>query len=239
VSVQLAGGDIALGAIGTVTYVDAGTGTVERFTTADGLAGDDVRSLAWDSSRGILWAGTTDGISEIHPTSGTGPGFGGDTYVYPNPIVASSTSLRLGGITGEVDGEILAVVLGGSLNGTTTEQFNQAIQDHLGHGRTKIIIDCRNVFSISSIGIASLVSLQARLRRKTCVARSPRRSTGTGWLRSPEERRRHPWSLSECPAATKRITAPLTTWTRPSRCWRQRERRWWKGRRGRYGRRGG
>jgi len=65
-----------------------------------------------------------------------------------------------------LDGEILAVVLGGSLNGTTTEQFNQAIQDHLGRGRTKIIIDCRNVLSISSIGIASLVALQARLRRK-------------------------------------------------------------------------
>jgi anti-sigma B factor antagonist len=65
-----------------------------------------------------------------------------------------------------LDGEILAVVLGGSLNGTTTEQFNQAIQDHLGHGRTKIIIDCRNVLSISSIGIASLVALQSRLRRK-------------------------------------------------------------------------
>src|SRR5262245_27695051 len=65
-----------------------------------------------------------------------------------------------------VDGEILAVVLGGSLNGTTTDQFNQAVQDHLGHGRTKIIIDCRNVHSISSIGMASLVALQARLRMK-------------------------------------------------------------------------
>jgi anti-anti-sigma factor len=64
-----------------------------------------------------------------------------------------------------LDGEILAVILGGSLDGTTTEQFNEAIKDHLGNGRTKIIIDCRNVQSISSFGIASLVSLQARLRR--------------------------------------------------------------------------
>jgi len=65
-----------------------------------------------------------------------------------------------------LDDEILAVVLGGSLDGTTTEQFNKAIQDHLGQGRTKIIIDCRNVHSISSFGIASLVGLQTRLRRQ-------------------------------------------------------------------------
>lgn len=65
-----------------------------------------------------------------------------------------------------LDGEILAVLLVGSLDGTTTEQFSQAIQDHLGCGRTKIIIDCRGVRSISSFGIASLVALQARLRIK-------------------------------------------------------------------------
>jgi anti-sigma B factor antagonist len=65
-----------------------------------------------------------------------------------------------------LDGEILVVELGGSLNSTTTDQFNQAIQNHLDQGRTKIIIDCRNVYSISSIGIGSLVALQTRLRRK-------------------------------------------------------------------------
>jgi hypothetical protein len=86
--------------------VDAGTGAVEKFGAADGLAGDDVRSLAWDSARGILWAGTTDGISEIFPASGTGPSFGSGTYVYPNPVAAGSTVLRLGGITGEVQGEV-------------------------------------------------------------------------------------------------------------------------------------
>lgn len=65
-----------------------------------------------------------------------------------------------------LDGEILAVVLGGSLNSTTTDQFNQAIQNHLDQGRTKIIIDCRHVDYISSLGIGSLVALQARLRKK-------------------------------------------------------------------------
>jgi anti-sigma B factor antagonist len=65
-----------------------------------------------------------------------------------------------------LDGEILAVVLDGSLNTTTTDQFNQAIQNHLDQGRTKIIIDCRKVEYVSSLGIGSLVALQARLRKK-------------------------------------------------------------------------
>ena len=65
-----------------------------------------------------------------------------------------------------VDGDILAIVLDGSLNTTTTEQFNQAIQNHLDQGRTKIIIDCHRVEYISSIGLGSLVALQARLRKK-------------------------------------------------------------------------
>ena len=65
-----------------------------------------------------------------------------------------------------VGGDILGIVLEGSLNATTTEEFNQAIQNHLDQGRSKIIIDCRRVEYISSIGLGSLVALQARLRKK-------------------------------------------------------------------------
>jgi anti-anti-sigma factor len=65
-----------------------------------------------------------------------------------------------------LDGEILAVLLHGSLDATTTEQFNRAIQNHLDQGRTKIIIDCRMLDYVSSLGIGLLVALQARLRRK-------------------------------------------------------------------------
>src|SRR5436190_8869808 len=65
-----------------------------------------------------------------------------------------------------VDGDILGIVLDGSLNATTTEQFNQAIQNHLDQGRTKIILDCHRVEYISSLGLGSLVALQARLRKK-------------------------------------------------------------------------
>src|SRR4051812_388646 len=62
--------------------------------------------------------------------------------------------------------DILVIVPDGSLNATTTEQFNQAIQNHLDQGRTKIILDCHRVDYISSIGIGSLVALQARLRKQ-------------------------------------------------------------------------
>jgi anti-anti-sigma factor len=65
-----------------------------------------------------------------------------------------------------LDGEILAVLLHGSLDAMTTDQFNQAIQDHLDQGRTKIIIDCRMLDYVSSLGIGSLVALQARVRKK-------------------------------------------------------------------------
>src|SRR5262245_34363186 len=65
-----------------------------------------------------------------------------------------------------VDGDILAIVLGGSLSSATTDEFNRAVQSHLEQGRTKIIIDCRNLDFISSLGIGSLVALQTRLRMK-------------------------------------------------------------------------
>jgi anti-sigma B factor antagonist len=65
-----------------------------------------------------------------------------------------------------VDGDILAVLPHGSLDATTTAQFDQVIQEHLDQGRTKIIIDCRFVNYVSSLGMGSLVALQARLRKK-------------------------------------------------------------------------
>ena len=65
-----------------------------------------------------------------------------------------------------LDGDILTIVLDGSLSATTSDQFSQAVQAHLDQGRTKIIIDCRRVDYISSLGLGSLVALQARLRKK-------------------------------------------------------------------------
>lgn len=65
-----------------------------------------------------------------------------------------------------VDEEILALILEGDLNSVTTEEFNQEVNRHLESGCKKIIIDCRNLGYISSLGIGSLVALKTRLNRQ-------------------------------------------------------------------------
>ncbi len=65
-----------------------------------------------------------------------------------------------------IDGDILAIVLRGDLDSVTTPEFDQEIQRHLENGHQKIIIDCRYMGYISSIGIGSLVALKTRLAKK-------------------------------------------------------------------------
>ena len=65
-----------------------------------------------------------------------------------------------------VDDDILAVLLRGSLDSVTTEEFDREIQKHLDEGKSKIIIDCRFLDNLTSMGIGRLVTLQTRLRRK-------------------------------------------------------------------------
>ncbi len=65
-----------------------------------------------------------------------------------------------------VDGHILAVLLRGSLDSTTTDEFDREIQKHLDAGHSRIIIDCRYLDNLSSMGIGRLVALQTKLRRK-------------------------------------------------------------------------
>lgn len=99
-------GNLWVGTIAGLARVDAATRAVETWSAADGLAGDDVRALAWDGARGALWVGTTDGFSEIVPASAPGSAFTDASYVYPSPLGPSATALRIGGITGAVTGEI-------------------------------------------------------------------------------------------------------------------------------------
>jgi len=81
-----------------------GGGSIEVFTVADGLVDDDIRALAWDDPRGVLWVGTANGISRV--VAGTGdPAITAATYVYPNPSRVAGT-LKLGGIVNTVDGEV-------------------------------------------------------------------------------------------------------------------------------------
>ncbi len=65
-----------------------------------------------------------------------------------------------------LDGDILAIVLRGDLESTSAPEFDRQIQKHLDAGHSKVIIDCRKMGYISSLGIASLVSLQTKLRRR-------------------------------------------------------------------------
>ena len=65
-----------------------------------------------------------------------------------------------------LDGEILTIILRGDLDSTSAPEFDRQIQGHLDAGRSKMIIDCRDMGYISSLGIASLVALQTKLRRR-------------------------------------------------------------------------
>jgi len=85
---------------------DDATQTMERFTTADGLVDDDVHGLAWDESRGILWVATARGVSEIHPQPSGAPALGPGAFAYPNPAGPGAASIRIGGLSGAVTGEV-------------------------------------------------------------------------------------------------------------------------------------
>ncbi len=65
-----------------------------------------------------------------------------------------------------IDGDILAIVLRGDLDSASTPEFERQVRAHREAGHAKIIIDCRFMGYISSVGIGSLVALQTRLRRK-------------------------------------------------------------------------
>jgi anti-sigma B factor antagonist len=65
-----------------------------------------------------------------------------------------------------LDGEILAIILHGDLDSVSAPEFDRMIQEHLDAGHSKIIIDCRKMGFISSLGIASLVALQIKLKRR-------------------------------------------------------------------------
>lgn len=69
----LAASDDALwvGTDGGVYRYDPATGEIERFTTAEGLHGVDVRAVAYDARRGAVWVGYPDGvIDRIDEASG-------------------------------------------------------------------------------------------------------------------------------------------------------------------------
>ncbi len=70
-----------------------------------------------------------------------------------------------------VDGDILTIKLKGDLDAATKPEFDRMVLTHVAAGHSKIIIDCQRMGYVSSVGIGSLVALQARLRRKGGVVK--------------------------------------------------------------------
>jgi len=99
-------GIVWIGSATGLIRLDHATGALERFTIADGLVSDDIRALAWDEARHTLWVGTAQGVSQVRPSEDGTNAFGDDAFVFPNPLVSSSASLRIGGLTGEAEGEV-------------------------------------------------------------------------------------------------------------------------------------
>lgn len=93
-------------AAGLVRADASGAGSVEIFTTLDGLVDNEIHALAWDPDRGVLWVGTANGISRVAAGVPGDPAITSGTYVYPNPTRAAGGTLKLGGIQNALDGEI-------------------------------------------------------------------------------------------------------------------------------------
>ena len=65
-----------------------------------------------------------------------------------------------------VDGDILVVLIRGSLDSATTPEFDREIEKHLHEGRTKIIIDCRYLEYLNSMAIGRLIVLQKHVQEQ-------------------------------------------------------------------------
>ena len=61
---------------------------------------------------------------------------------------------------------ILVIKLHGKLDSTRTEKFQAEVRKHLESGNKRIILDCSNLGYVSSLGLGSLVALEAKLRRQ-------------------------------------------------------------------------
>jgi ligand-binding sensor domain-containing protein len=90
---------------GLVRTNASGLEPIEVFKTEQGLVDDDIRALAWDAARGVLWVGTAHGVSRVVASGAGVPGITDKAYVYPNPSRAQGT-LRIGGIQNALTGEV-------------------------------------------------------------------------------------------------------------------------------------
>ncbi len=67
----------------------------------------------------------------------------------------------------EDDESILVLELEGRLDGNTSEFLLDAVQGMVEEGTQHIILDCNDLEYISSVGLASLVRANSRLKKKS------------------------------------------------------------------------
>jgi hypothetical protein len=106
-------GDVWVTTDGGGVYLIGGDGTVRSFSERNSPLTDDRASdAAYDPFRDEIWITTSSGINRIARLSSPGPGAAAAFYVYPSPFCPEGCGdtgegpLRIGGISGAVDGEI-------------------------------------------------------------------------------------------------------------------------------------
>jgi len=106
-------GDVWVTTVVGGVYVIGGDGSVRSFNERNSPLTDDRASdAAYDPFRDEIWITTTSGINRIARTSSSGQGAAAAFYVYPSPFCPEGCGdtggdpLRIGGISGAVDGEI-------------------------------------------------------------------------------------------------------------------------------------
>jgi anti-sigma B factor antagonist len=62
-------------------------------------------------------------------------------------------------------GDILAVVLSGTIDETNCEYLLKCVAEEILDGRTKLILDCERLGYISSMGLGMLVRIHSRMKK--------------------------------------------------------------------------
>ena len=63
------------------------------------------------------------------------------------------------------DGELLTVHIDGELDTASCDYFFSCIEGQIKRGHSKIVIDCRNLRFISSMGLAMMLRVHARMKK--------------------------------------------------------------------------
>lgn len=109
-------GDVWASTDGNGVYLLRQDGTILSFNTGNSpLCDDGAKDIAYDPFAGAVWVSTFRGIAKISRAGAPVEGAAQALYVYPNPYCPAGCddsgegALRLGGVAGESDGEIVDI----------------------------------------------------------------------------------------------------------------------------------